>query len=218
MCISTMATFRFAASGNIFSSPRPAVTSLIMDAPASSATAATSDFEVSIEIGTSILARNSSTTGITRFNSSFSDTGSAPGRVDSPPTSIMSAPSCAIRIPRATAASVPKNSPASENESGVMLSTPMIIPRLERSTIVSPIFQTRLVIKDQTNTVRCLFEDCRGRRCCPMGSQRLPLQIISSNSDPSIRLARSRGPSLRRRLRDASRLISSRAFHRAQKF
>src|SRR5438067_528880 len=158
MCMSTIAAFRLAASGNIFSSPRPAVTSLMIDAPASSAALATSDLDVSIETEMSILARSSSITGSTRFNSSFADTGSAPGRVDSPPMSIMSAPSDAISIPPATAASVAKNSPPSENESGVTLRTPMIIPRLERSTTLSPIFQIRSPIKNQTNTMGCLFE------------------------------------------------------------
>src|SRR2546430_5599922 len=56
------------------------------------------------------------------------------------------------------AASVPKNSPPSEKESGVTFSTPMIIPRLERSTTWSPIFQSRSVIKIQTNTTPRLFE------------------------------------------------------------
>src|SRR6267143_314064 len=158
MCMSTIAAFRFAASGKIFLSPRPAVTSLMIDAPASSAALATSDFEVSIEMGMSILARSFSITGIARFNSSFTEIGSAPGRVDSPPTSILSAPSVAISIPPATAASVAKNSPPSEKESGVTLSTPIVIPRLERSTTLSPIFQSRSPIKNQTNMMGCLFE------------------------------------------------------------
>src|ERR1043166_9479441 len=37
MCMMMKAAFRFAASGSIFSSPRPPVTSLIMEAPASNA-------------------------------------------------------------------------------------------------------------------------------------------------------------------------------------
>src|SRR6266480_433949 len=163
MCISTIAAFRFVASDNIFSSPRPAVTSLMMDAPASSAAFATSDFEVSIEMWISILARKPSITGTTRRNSSFTEIGSAPRRVDSPPTSIMPAPSNPIFIPPAIAVSVAKNSPPSENESGVTLSTPMIIPCLERSTTSSPIFQSRSPIKNQTNMMGCLFEACVNR-------------------------------------------------------
>src|SRR6266853_4187829 len=158
MCISTIAAVRSAASGNIFSSPRPAVTSLMMDAPASRATLATSGFEVSIEMEILIPAQSFLITGTTRCNSSFTETGSEPGRVDSPPTSIMSAPSNAILIPPAIAALVAKNSPPSENESGVTLSTPMIIPLLERSTLLSPIFQIRAPIKNQTNTMGSLFE------------------------------------------------------------
>ena len=53
-------------------------------------------------------------------------TGSAPGRVDSPPTSRMSAPSAASSRPCSTAASASRNSPPSENESGVTLTTPMM--------------------------------------------------------------------------------------------
>src|SRR6266404_1781187 len=82
MCISTIAAFRLAASDNIFSSPRPALTSLMMDAPASRAALATSGFEVSIEMEILILARSFSITGTTRCNSSFTETGWAPGRVD----------------------------------------------------------------------------------------------------------------------------------------
>src|SRR5437870_11175319 len=168
MCISTIAAFRLAASDNIFSSPRPAVTLLTICAPASRAAVATSDFEVSIEMEILILARSFSITGTTRCNSSFTETGSAPGRVDSPPTSIMSAPSNAIFIPPAIAASGSKNSPPSENESGVTLSTPMIIPRLERSTVPSPIFQIRSRIKSQTNMTGGLFEALKGHApSCP---------------------------------------------------
>ena len=50
---------------------------------------------------------------------------SAPGRVDSPPTSTRSAPSAASARPCATAAAGSNQSPPSENESGVTLTTPM---------------------------------------------------------------------------------------------
>src|SRR5467141_3019149 len=66
-------------------------------------------------------------------------------------------------MPRVSAAWVSKNSPLSENESGVTLSTPMIIPCLERSTTLSPIFQSRSPIKNQTNMMGCLFEGCANR-------------------------------------------------------
>ena len=49
----------------------------------------------------------------------------APGRVDSPPTSTMSAPSSIISSPRETARSGSSHRPPSENESGVTLRIPM---------------------------------------------------------------------------------------------
>ena len=53
-------------------------------------------------------------------------TGSAPGRVDSPPTSMMSAPSATSRRPCAMAGRRRRTAPPSEKESGVTLTTPMI--------------------------------------------------------------------------------------------
>ncbi len=46
-----------------------------------------------------VRARNRAITGTTRRNSSSNSTGWAPGRVDSPPTSMMAAPSSAICTP-----------------------------------------------------------------------------------------------------------------------
>src|SRR5689334_2426625 len=64
--------------------------------------------------------------GCKRLRSSSAETGSAPyGRVDSAPISIMSAPSAIIRRAAASARSGSKNWPPSENESGVILRTPM---------------------------------------------------------------------------------------------
>ena len=63
-------------------------TSLIIPAP----TAADSRITLAVLVSTETIAPSSrtslSTTGTTRSSSSCSDTGSAPGRVDSPPTSI----------------------------------------------------------------------------------------------------------------------------------
>src|SRR6185436_789256 len=70
--------------------------------------------------------RSPSITGNTRAFSSASDTGAAPGRVDSPPTSIQFAPSSAIRAPAATAAATLAYLPPSEKESGVQFRTPTI--------------------------------------------------------------------------------------------
>ena len=73
-----------------------------------------------------LLRASARTTGSVRRSSSSSGTGSAPGRVDSPPTSRIAAPSAASRRPWVTAASRSNHSPPSENESGVTLTTPMI--------------------------------------------------------------------------------------------
>src|ERR687892_304195 len=103
-------------------------TSLTTTAPASRAARATSGLRVSIEIGTSTLATSAAKrliTGRTRLSSSSTVTWSDPGRVDSPPTSTMAAPSSAIATPCPTAASWSRNRPPSEKESGVTFRTPM---------------------------------------------------------------------------------------------
>ena len=64
-------------------------------------------------------------TGSTRACSSAGSTGSAPGRVDSPPTSITSAPSATRRRPCAAASAGSRYRPPSENESGVTFTTPI---------------------------------------------------------------------------------------------
>ena len=93
MCIRQQPQPREATSSAISGSPRNAVTSFTIDAPASSAASATTRLVVSTEISQPpFSAANPSTTGSTRRNSSSSATGSAPGRVDSPPTSNTAAP------------------------------------------------------------------------------------------------------------------------------
>lgn len=80
--------------------------SLTITAPAPRAARATSGFRVSIEMGTRTpAARIAATTGSTRSISSAADTSRAPGRVDSPPTSITPAPSATIAAARRAAAS-----------------------------------------------------------------------------------------------------------------
>src|SRR6201994_4765643 len=64
-------------------------------------------------------------TGAPRRTSSSAGMRCAPGRVDSPPTSTMSAPCAASSSPWPMAASAPSHWPPSENESGVTLTTPM---------------------------------------------------------------------------------------------
>src|SRR6185369_7077644 len=66
------------------------------------------------------------TTGNTLCNSSCAETGSDPGRVDSPPTSIISAPSFIISWTRIKTASILlKYKPPSEKESGVIFKIPI---------------------------------------------------------------------------------------------
>ena len=82
--------------------------SLTRLAPADSAASATSGLTVSTDTRTPPAAAGrarASTTGTTRASSTSTGTGSAPGRDDSPPTSITSAPSAIIWSPRATARS-----------------------------------------------------------------------------------------------------------------
>jgi hypothetical protein len=102
-----------------------AETSFQIVAPAATAARATAGFMVSIEIGTALSRRTASITGMTRAISSASATGSAPGRVDSPPTSRMSAPSAISRRAWEIAALGSRKRPPSEKLSGVTLTIPM---------------------------------------------------------------------------------------------
>src|SRR5688500_5707743 len=136
MCIRQQSTPLSATSPAMSGSKRKADTSLTMDAPAASARSATSTFVVSIEMSASSPARPS-ITGSTRRSSSSAPTGAAPGRVDSPPMSRMSAPSAASWLPCATAWSGSRNSPPSEKESGVTLTTPMTL-QLSMAALSSP--------------------------------------------------------------------------------
>ena len=114
-------------------SPRSAVTSLTSSAPSSRARRATSAFAVSIESGTSPPSRSS--TGTTRRSSSSQETPCEPGRVDSPPTSTIAAPSSTIRRAEAAAVSGSRLTPPSKNESGVTLTMPITEGRGNRSSI-----------------------------------------------------------------------------------
>ena len=96
MCMATQPTPRPAATG--CSAPEM---SLMRVAPASTAASATAGFTVSTE--TLTCGERASITGTTRRSSSASPTGSAPGRLDSPPTSTRSAPSATMAMPWATA-------------------------------------------------------------------------------------------------------------------
>src|SRR5690606_10828405 len=108
----------------ILTSAWPAETSLTMRAPAAMLAAATEARMVSTLSTTSSAAR-ASTTGITRRSSSSSGTRGAPGRVDSPPMSMIAAPSATRRRPWAIASGALSCFPPSEKESGVTFRTPM---------------------------------------------------------------------------------------------
>jgi len=84
-------------------SKRRALMSFMIAAPWAIAACATADFVVSTEIIASLLRDICSTTGMTRANSSSTLTERAPGRLDSPPMSMMSAPSSIIFSARSTA-------------------------------------------------------------------------------------------------------------------
>src|SRR5215207_6857106 len=125
MCISTRVQPRSAHRPASSGSPRSAVTSLTFVAPASSAAAATAVLEVSTESAATPSPASAAITGSTRSRSSVASTASSPGRVDSPPTSRISAPAVTSSRPWATARSGSRNSPPSENESGVTLTIPI---------------------------------------------------------------------------------------------
>src|SRR4249919_2159834 len=154
-------------------SPRRAVTSLTSSAPRARARRATSDFEVSIETGTS--PASPSSTGTTRRSSSSASTPSDPGRVDSPPTSTIAAPSAAMRRAEAIASAGSRLTPPSENESGVTLTTPITLGLGNRSS---------------TAFIKAVFQAARCRpdglcRCCGLrrsraGRLRLPVAVESA--------------------------------------
>ncbi len=110
------------ASAGSFCSPQM---SFIILAPAFRVCRATSTLYVSILTGTDTSLASFSTTGTTRRSSSSTETGVEPGRVDSPPMSMMSAPSGANRFPLAMACSA-SPIPSPEKESGETFTTPMM--------------------------------------------------------------------------------------------
>ena len=126
--MSTSAARLRASKGSISGSSRPADTSLTMRAPESRQAPATVARRVSIETSTPCLASRS-TTGRTRRSSSSAQPAREPGRVDSPPTSTMSAPSETKRRPSSTACATSRRRPPSENESGVTFRIAMTLTR-----------------------------------------------------------------------------------------
>src|SRR5262249_29179743 len=102
----------------------PPETSLTIVAPEATACSATSDRIVSTDT-VAPSAESSRMTGITRPSSSSTRGLVAPGRVDSPPMSRMSAPSTRRSRPWAIAFSGVAHWPPSEKESGVTFTTPI---------------------------------------------------------------------------------------------
>src|ERR1035437_9995200 len=126
MCIRQHSAPLSATTPAISRSARSALTSLTRLAPAASAARATAALDVSIEICAGVpSSTRPATTGTTRRSSSPSVTGSAPGRVDSPPMSRISAPSAVSERACSIAAPASRNAPPSENESGVTFTIPI---------------------------------------------------------------------------------------------
>ena len=127
MCINTTGIPNFAAISGA-PSRLNLRTSFQISAPACTACSITFGELVSIDNHTSSpnFWRIASTTGTTRAHSSTSVTGLALGRVDSPPISIMVAPSFNICSQWVKAVFIVLNFPPSENESGVTFKMPII--------------------------------------------------------------------------------------------
>mmetsp|Transcript_35949 Transcript_35949/g.101208 ORF Transcript_35949/g.101208 Transcript_35949/m.101208 type:complete len:249 (-) Transcript_35949:803-1549(-) len=93
LCMMTIGTCSLATAGSMPGSNSPPETSFTMSAPAPTAACATAACRVSIEIGTSDASLSFRMTGIVLCSSTSTSTSLAPGRVDSPPTSMTEAPS-----------------------------------------------------------------------------------------------------------------------------
>ena len=96
MCMSITPALFFAHTPAIAGSNLNELISFIIAAPSCRACLATSDFVVSTDMAAPLLLATSFTTGITLLISSSRETGLEPGLDDSPPISIISAPSSII--------------------------------------------------------------------------------------------------------------------------
>ena len=108
-------------------------TSFTSAAPLDTANPATSDFRVSTEIGTEIFFAILSMIGITLNISSEIATSTAPGRVLSPPISIISAPSEIIDFKCSSAVAIDEYFPPSEKLSGVTFNIPITLGKSKES-------------------------------------------------------------------------------------
>ena len=128
MCISTSPASRSAQSAPIPGSPRSAVTSLTIAAPASSAASATASFEVSIETSWPVCATSTVSSSDDGLGSRDLLLGAdvlraGPRRL--PPDIEDVGPRLDQLRPWAIAFPHPRYSPPSENESGVTFTTPI---------------------------------------------------------------------------------------------
>ena len=161
VCISTSpAPARATTSPRMGSYPKPLM-SFTIEAPAASASPATAALYVSMEMGAANRPLSRAMTGSTLASSSASATGSAPGLVDSPPMSMMSAPSASIRSARSAARSGLVTPPA--KESGVTLRMPITSVRGPSSRL-SPC---------ASGTVK------RGRGAMTAGRRSIPAPVLS---------------------------------------
>ena len=126
LCIRQQATSYFAITAAIFGSYFNPQISLTRSAPAWIELSATLLLKVSTETGMSKCFLTASITGRTLCASSSALTGVWPGRVDSPPISIISAPSAIIASVCLKASSIWFHLPPSEKESGVTFKIPIM--------------------------------------------------------------------------------------------
>ena len=135
-CMRISGQAKSAASGSERLSKVSADTSFQISAPARMAASATSGLRVSMEImgpisKSRVASRSSMMTGTVRRTSSLTLISSAPGRVLSPPMSIISAPWSISSNACFTATSRLSYRPPSEKLSGVTLRMPIICGRLK---------------------------------------------------------------------------------------
>ena len=126
LCMRQHATSYLAITAPISESYFNPQISLTRSAPAWIALSATLLLKVSTEMGMSKRFLTASITGKTLWASSSALTGVCPGRVDSPPISIISAPSAIMASVCRKASSKWFHFPPSEKESGVIFKIPII--------------------------------------------------------------------------------------------
>jgi hypothetical protein len=166
----TTAQLFFATTRAIIGSRRNAETSFTIVRPTCNAVSATSALFVSTEIVSSgQRSRSAAITGTTRRISSSGSIGRAPGRVDSPPTSIASAPSAISFRACATALAGEKKLPPSLKLSGVTLRMPDYNRPVERNFLRAGAQPARLEHRTAARPPRSRRSDLRStkqRRLC----------------------------------------------------